>query len=55
VAYIPTKRCDNPKKHEPHPWKQNKVFKRECPGRTTDKLNTRRNRPGHPRNGDSRQ
>lgn len=34
---IPTKRCDDPKKHDPHDWKESKHFKRWCPGRITDR------------------
>ena len=44
MAYVPTKRCTNLEKHEPHPWIQDRVFKRECPGRTTTKLPSRARR-----------
>ena len=50
MGHIPTKRCNNLEKHEPHPWKESKHFKRECPGRTTTRLPARREREGHPRN-----
>lgn len=44
MAYVPTKRCDKLEKHEPHEWKQDRVFKRHCPGRTTTKLPSRSRR-----------
>lgn len=37
--HIPVKPCGNPKKHEAHEWRENKVFLRECNGRTSDKEN----------------
>lgn len=49
MPYVPTKRCDRPEKHEPHPWKESKHFKRECPGRISDRLPSRRERRDHPR------
>lgn len=35
MPYTPTKRCDKPEIHEPHIWKENRVFRRQCPGRLT--------------------
>lgn len=50
MPYIPTKRCDKLIKHDEHVWKEDKAFKRWCPGRTTTKLPSRREREQHPRN-----
>lgn len=47
AAYVPTKRCTDLTKHEPHDWKQDGVFKRWCPGRTATKLNSRSRRSGN--------
>lgn len=50
--YVPTKRCSDLKKHEPHPWKEEKgAFKRQCPGRTTTKLPSRSRRAAQSRKG----
>jgi hypothetical protein len=44
MPYVPTKRCDKLEKHEPHEWKQDRVFRRQCPGRTTTRLPSRSRR-----------
>lgn len=49
MPHIPTKRCTNLEKHEPHPWMESKHFRRECPGRTNTKLRSRSRREGHHR------
>ena len=43
MPHVPTKRCTDLKKHDPHSWKEG-AFKRECPGRTTTKLQSRARR-----------
>lgn len=37
--HIPVKACSDTKKHEAHQWREDKVFLRECNGRTHDREN----------------